>query len=405
MHPFPSRIRLLATIVIFAAMPAWAEQLAEPSSAAVSPATAAKTFSQQDLDQILAPIALYPDALLAQIMMASTYPLEIVQAARWQKENPNVKGKALEDAMQKQGWDPSVKSLTAVPQVLQQMNDKIEWTQKLGDAFLAQKSDVMGTVQHLRAKADAAGNLKSTPEQNVKFEPWPTSTVYTAASPQPEKIYIIESTQPEVIYVPTYSPTVVYGTWWYPAYPPYYVYPPSYVYPSGVAFASGLVVGAAIWGNTNWHHGDVDVDIDHYNSFNKTNINNANWNHNVEHRKGVAYKDQGVAQQYKRGANTRDVQAREQFRGRTDQGRTQAQGMDRSPSREQAGAADRGLSDRGAGDRSMGDRDQMGGDRGGGFAGSRNGASTREASARGGASRAGMSGGGMSRGGGGRGRR
>ena len=128
----------------------------------------AKTFSQQELDQILAPIALYPDALLAQIFMASTYPLEIVEAARWVKANPNVKDKALEEAMQKQAWDPAVKSLTAVPKVLEQMNDKLDWTQKLGDAFLAQQQEVMKTVQSLRAKAKAAGNLESSEEQVVK---------------------------------------------------------------------------------------------------------------------------------------------------------------------------------------------------------------------------------------------
>src|SRR4029079_5842177 len=122
---------------------------------------------QEELEQLLAPIALYPDALLAQVLMASTYPLEIVQAAGWVKENAKLTGKALEDAMQKQRWDPSVKSLTAMPQVLEMMDTKIDWTQKLGDAFLAQQAQVMETVQALRAKAAAAGNLKSTPEQQV----------------------------------------------------------------------------------------------------------------------------------------------------------------------------------------------------------------------------------------------
>lgn len=412
MNLFISRISFLAAAVILTVMPAWAEQPAEQSGMTEesSAEPAAPTFSQQDLDQILAPIALYPDDLLAQILMASTYPLEIVQASRWRDANPNVKGKALEDAMQKEPWDPSVKALTAVPQVLKQMNDKLEWTQKLGDAFLAQKSDVMATVQHLRAKADAAGNLKTTPEQNVKVEPWPMSETYSASTPQPEKIYVIESAQPEVVYVPTYSPTVVYGSWWYPSAPPYYVYPPSYVYPPGVAFATGLVVGAAIWGNCNWHNGDVDIDVNHYNNFNKANINNGKWNHNVDHRKGVAYQDRRVAQQYNRGANTRDVQSREQFRGR-DQGSGSFGSPDRS--RDRAGTSDRGTGGRTGGDRSYGGRD--GGDRGqmsnrgGGFSGINSGASTRDASARGGASRSGMSrssgfsrGGGASRGGGGR---
>ena len=165
---------LLVTALTLSLNPASAEQNStnqDVSTSAVNPA--AKTFSQQDLDQILAPIALYPDPLLAQIFMASTYPLEVVQAARWVKANPKITGKALEEAMTKQTWDPAVKSITAVPQVLQQMNDKIDWTQKLGDAFLAQQGDVMDTVQRLRAKAYDVGNLKSSEQQVVKTEPRP----------------------------------------------------------------------------------------------------------------------------------------------------------------------------------------------------------------------------------------
>src|SRR6476661_6433594 len=125
-------------------------------------------FKKEQIEQLVAPIALYPDALIAQILMASTYPLEVVEAARWTKENPNVKDKALEDAMQKQTWDESVKALTSVPQVLKQMNENLSWTQKLGDAFLADQAAVLATVQTLRGKANQAGNLKSTPEQTVK---------------------------------------------------------------------------------------------------------------------------------------------------------------------------------------------------------------------------------------------
>ncbi|MDD2744804.1 MAG: DUF3300 domain-containing protein, partial [Rhodocyclaceae bacterium] len=161
----------LLAAMLLALSPALAQQdqTASPTaSAAVAPAQ--KTFSQEELDQLMAPIALYPDALLAQILMASTYPLEVVQAARWVKANPKVTGKALEGAMVNQTWDPAVKSLTSVPQVLQQMNDKLDWTQKLGDAFLAQQADVMDTVQLLRAKASANGNLKTTEQQVVKTE-------------------------------------------------------------------------------------------------------------------------------------------------------------------------------------------------------------------------------------------
>ncbi len=224
-----------------------------------------KLSSQQDLDQLLAPIALYPDDLLAQILMASTYPLEVVQAARWVAANPNVKDKALEDAMQKQTWDPSVKGLTSVPQVLKQMDENLEWMQKLGDAFLEQQPAVMSTVQSLRAKAKASGNLKSSPEMTVKEETVENKTVY-----------VVESTKTETVYVPTYNPAVVYGAWPYPAYPPYYMYPPAYVYAPGLTFAAGVFVGAAIWGGCGWGSNNVYINHNNYNNFNRNNINNGN---------------------------------------------------------------------------------------------------------------------------------
>ena len=180
-----------------------------------------KTFKQEELDQLVAPIALYPDSLLAQVFMASTYPLEVVQAGRWVKANQNLKGDALTAALEKENWDPSVKSLVNFPQVLDMMNEKLDWTQKLGDAFLAQQKGVMDTVQKLRAKAEAEGNLKTTEQQKVVVE-------------KETKTIIIEPANPQVVYVPTYNPTVVYGPWWYPAYPPYYYYPPGYV--AGASF-------------------------------------------------------------------------------------------------------------------------------------------------------------------------
>src|SRR5262245_42752309 len=142
---------------------------AQSQPPAQAPASAAR-FKPEELEAIVAPIALYPDALLAQVLMASTYPLEIVEAARWSKGNPGLKDKALQDALEKQSWDPHVKPLTAFPQALQLMNDKLDMTQKLGDAFLAQQQDVMAAVQRLRAKAQAAGNLKSGKEQTVSSE-------------------------------------------------------------------------------------------------------------------------------------------------------------------------------------------------------------------------------------------
>ena len=151
MPKMASRTAVAALAILLAAGPAWTQQAAAPNPPAQASPAAGASVSQEDLDRLLAPIALYPDALIAQILMASTYPLEVVLAARWAKDNPGVTGQALEDAMQKQEWDPAVKALTAVPQVLKQMNDNLGWMQKLGDAFLADQSRVLGTVQSLRA--------------------------------------------------------------------------------------------------------------------------------------------------------------------------------------------------------------------------------------------------------------
>jgi Protein of unknown function (DUF3300) len=362
---------------LFAIAPAIAQQppATSPPAQAES-AGGAKTFSQQDLDTLLAPVALYPDALLAQVLMASTYPLEIVEAARWAKANPGVKDQALQDAMEKQSWDASVKSLTAVPKVLDQMNEKLDWTQKLGDAFLAQKEEMMATVQQLRAKAAAAGNLKASPEVAVKTEQEAGKTVY-----------IIESAKPEVVYVPTYNPYTIYGTWWYAA-PPYYMYPPAYVYPPGLAFATGVVVGAAIWGNMNWRGNDVNINVNKYNNFNKTNIQNTNFQHNADHRKGVAYQNQNVANKYNRGTSAQTSQARSQYQGRAD---TASRGGGQSQPR----ASNYG----GGGSQRASPSQSSAGSRGGGggFSGAGSGASTRAASSRGGASRGGGGGGGRRR--------
>jgi uncharacterized membrane protein YgcG len=377
-----------------------AQQQPNTGAAAPPPAgdAAKKTFSQQDLDELLAPIALYPDALLAQILMASTYPLEVVEAARWQKSNPGLKEKALEDALQKQTWDPAVKSLTAVPQVLTMMNEKLDWTTKLGDAFLAQQADVLKTSQALRKKADEAGNLKTSKEVTVKKE------VENSV-----QIIKIEQPNPEVVHVPTYNPATVYGSWWYAAPPPYYYYPPGYAYGAGLAFATGVVVGAAIWGNCNWGGNDININTNNYNNFNKTNISNKNFQHNAEHRKGAAYRDSGTAQKYNRGGNTAATQSREQFRGRAEQGRSEMSQMDR-------GELQRSTDRASAGQQRSGDRASAGGmdrgsggmDRGGGassrsssgFSGAGGGGSSaRASSSRGSASRGGGGGG---RGGGGR---
>src|SRR6476620_6860848 len=285
-----------------------------------------QAFSREELEQMVAPIALYPDALVAQILMASTYPLEVVSAARWVKANPKVTGKALEDAMQKETWDASVKSLCAFPQVIEMMNSKLDWTQKRGDAFLGQQKDVMAAVQALRVKAEAAGNLKNSKEQVVTKEVQNNTTIVK-----------IEPATPEVVYVPTYNPTVVYGAWPYPAYPPVAYYPPYYAPGAALmTFGVGMAVGAALWGDWDWGSGDVNINTNNYNNFNKTNVQHKNWQQNADHRKGVGYRDNATREKYGRGQQA-GAQQREDFRGRADQGRRDTS----------AGAGDRG----GVGDR------------------------------------------------------
>ncbi len=199
-------------------------------------------LSAEQLDQMMAPVALYSDPLLSEVLMASTYPLEVVQADRWAKSHRGLKGDALTEALAKESWDDSVKSLVQVPTVLAMMCDKLDWTQKVGDAMLAQQADVMDSVQRLRTRAQANGKLQSNSQQtvNVKTE-------------NQQQYIVIEPASPSEIYVPYYQPAVVYGDWPYPAYPPlYFAPPPGYVTASalaaGVAFGAGVAVGHAVWG-------------------------------------------------------------------------------------------------------------------------------------------------------------
>lgn len=263
-----------------------------------------RSFKTPEIEQLVAPIALYPDALVAQMLMASTYPLEVAEAARWSKANPSFTGGELQEAMQQKAWDPSVKSLTAVPQALAMMSENIEWTQKLGDAFLGQRKDVMEAIQRLRAKAKGAGNLKSSNEQTVKTEQQGDVSVI-----------VIEPTNPEVIYVPAYNPTVVYGAWPYPTYVPYYYHPPGYTAGAvALSFSVGVMVGSAMWGGANWGSSNVYINNTRYNNFNRTNVQNANWQHNPEHRRGAQYRD---AADYS-GGQRADIESREAYRGRVD---------------------------------------------------------------------------------------
>ena len=321
-----------------------------PTGASSTKAVATtKSFSQQELDQLAAPIALYPDPLVAQVLMASTYPLEIVFAERWVKANPSLKDKALEDALQNQPWDPAVKSLAVFPQVLTMMSEKLDWTQKLGDAFLAQQQDVMATIQTLRGKAVAQGTLKDSKEQSVVTEVQNNTTIIK-----------IEPADPQVVYVPTYNPSVVYGAWPYPAYPPYYWYPPGYAYGGALlGFTAGAIIGGALWGNVNWGGGDININSNRYNNFNRSNISDGKWNHNVNHRGAVPYRDKGVAQQYGRGQSA-NAGSRDAFRGRADAGRQSIQRGEVS-SRDMAGR-DLGSRDAGRAGGAAAGRDFGGGD-------------------------------------------
>ncbi len=211
-------------------------------------------YSAAQLDQLLAPIALYPDALLSQVLMAATYPLEVVEAARWVRDphNASLKGDALTAALGEKDWAPSVKSLVPFPQVLEMMDTHLDWMQKLGNAFLAQEADVMNAVQRLRSRAVAAGSLRTTDEQVVKHQ---------------GQTIVIEPASPEVIYVPVYDPLAIFGVWPYPLYPPYYFPPPpGYIVEptliTGLYFSAGFVTVNWLWGwgYVDWPRHRIHID-------------------------------------------------------------------------------------------------------------------------------------------------
>lgn len=261
-------------------------------TSAPTPSSDAQLLQPAELDQLVAPIALYPDALLSEILMASTYPLEVVQAKRWLEANKNLSADQLKTTADKQPWDDSVKSLVATPSVLAMMNDKLDWTQKLGDAVLAQQADVMDAVQRLRGKAQANQKLASTKEQTV-----------TVRREQNRDIVVIEPTDPNALYVPYYDPSVVYGAWPYADYPPYYFPAPGYIaagiIATGIAFGTAYALGRwAIGGNywgggVNW--GDRNLIANR-----PSNIGNAGnrWQHRPEHRRGVRYSNPSVQQRF-----------------------------------------------------------------------------------------------------------
>lgn len=383
-----------------------------------APDEQAPKIPNDQLDSLVAPIALYPDPLLAQVLAASTYPLEIMQLQQWLTKHKDLKDKALEDAVMKQPWDPTVQSMAALPDVVKRLADDIQWTTDLGNAFLAQQADVMDAVQRMRVKAKDSGNLKSSEQMNVE-----TKTI------ENKTVVVIEQSKPDVVYVPSYNPTVVYGPPVYP-YPPI-AYPPPGYYAAGMAisFGVGMAIGAA-WGggwccNSGWGSNNT-ININNNNAFvnnsNRTNnISNRsgnrtgsnNWQHNSQHRGGTPYSNRATANKY--GGTTRGASAADRQAGaRQQQARQQAGGaMDRG-GRQQPSAGNgsaRGGNNVGAG-RAGGGGDRVGNrsvspgasssSRGGGFGGGSgglSGSSARASSSRGASSMGGRGGG---RGGGGR---
>jgi hypothetical protein len=367
--------------------------------AALAHPRADSAFPPEQLEQIVAPVALYPDALLAQVLMAATYPLEIVEAHRWVQQNAKLSGQALEAALMQQEWDPSVEALCGFGSVLKKMNDNLHWTQDLGDALLAQEAELLAAVQRMRAKAVADGSLESTQQQTVTQE---------------DEIIVIESTSTEVVYVPVYSPVVVYGDWTYPSwyYPTLYQQPPPGY--GAAAFTAGVVWGAAVWGDCDWHHGDVYVDVDRYNEFNRnTNVhaeqvelarspeNRAQWTHAPEHRKGVNYGDARTARSYAEAPSSSHV-TRDRARGYERAATTQAAGRPSTTAARDTGArpaTQRPESER-ATERTTASSSSAHTSRSSAYSGSRNPGFDRSASSRGASSRSG----GVSHGGGRRGR-
>ena len=222
------------TVLLAQQVPATASAAAAVAAAGGGTEEVVK-LSPDQLDSLVAPVALYPDDLLAQVLVASTYPLELMQLQQWMAKHKELKDKALSDAVAKQPWDPAIQSMAAFPDAVKRLTDDIQWTTDLGNAFLDQQADVMDAVQRMRKKAQDKGALKTNEQQKVE-----TKVVET------KEVIIVQSANPEVIYVPTYNPTVVYPPPIYP-YPPIY-YPPYYPGTALISFGVGMAVGAAFWG-------------------------------------------------------------------------------------------------------------------------------------------------------------
>ena len=289
-------------------------------------------FRPEELDQMLAPVALYPDSLLAQVLMASTYPGEISEAADFAYDNSDLTGDSLVQFASDQDWDPSVKSLLDFPDILGMLNDRLEWTRDMGDAFLGQQRDVMDSVQRLRANAQAAGNLYTTKEQLVHTQSGITIDPITTDPIEIDPItfdpvtidpIIIDPVDSDTLYAPVYDPDTIYGSWWWPDYPPYYYYPPAWSPGRGMAFAAGVAIGRNwSWGTWNWTRREVGINTASYNSWTKNHYSNpgryqraasagsSNWQHDPSHRLDEPYRDRATSQRYGQTDNFRGGEPR-----------------------------------------------------------------------------------------------
>jgi uncharacterized protein DUF3300 len=296
---------VVAILVIELLSPVWSFGQTQQAQSQVMTTTTPDTeeapkLPSGELDSLVAPIALYPDPLLAQTLAASTYPLEIIQLQQWMDRNKNLQGQALAEAVAKQPWDPSIQGLVEFPDVVQRMAGNIQWTTDLGNAFLAQQSDVMDAVQRMRAKAQGTGNLKTSAQSVVKTETVPSG----------KQVITVEPAQPDVVYVPSYDPQVVYG----PAPPAYPYYPytyPGYVPGTALMWGAGIALGAAAWGAWGGHWGDCDwnggnVKINNNYNYNRNNNFNrnvsrqgqGNWQHNAQHRGNAPYGNRQTANKF-----------------------------------------------------------------------------------------------------------
>jgi hypothetical protein len=407
---------LVAALCALLAAPAGAAPLTQdaPAAAQAAPPESVKLSADQ-LDSMVAPIALYPDPLLAQCLVASTYPIDVVAAQQWLAKNSTLKGEDLVKAAEKEPWDPSVQALVTLPDALKVLSENIQWTQDLGDAFLASQADVMDAVQRMRAKAKDAGKLESTEQQKVE-----TTTV------ESKTVIEIQPASTQVVYVPTYNPTVIWGPPVYPYYPMYY---PPYYGGAWLGFGVGIAVGIGIsggWGwGCGWGGGNNNITINNNNNFvnnsnRQNNVSNrsgnSNWQHNAQQRGGAPYKDKATASKYGGGARGDSASRQAGASQRQAQGgasnRAGASSMDRggSSSRPSTSSFDRGGSGSSSFDRGGSKSSQVGSrnvpsssSRGSSsaFGGSSySGSSARSSSSRGSSSMSGMS-----RGGGGGGRR